>query len=168
KHYFQDNSIYFLTARTVEGQWFLQPDSYKEILSRKIQDKTEKFGYKLLAYVILHNHYHLLIQVADSSKLAKFMTEINGSSAREINKADHAIDRKIWWNYFDHIIRDESDFFKHLNYIHQNPIKHGVSKEFDYKFSSYHSWLEKKGKEYLDQAFEQYPIVDFVSQMDEF
>lgn len=166
QHLLQNNSDYFLTVRVVDAQFILRPDKYKQILLHKIKEKTEKFGFGLTAYAILHNHYHLMIKVVDSGKLSKFMGELNGSSAREINKADGVLERKIWWNYYDHIIRGETDFFKHLNYIHQNPIKHGLSKSFEYQFSSYDGWVEKKGKEYLDHAFEKYPIIDFVANED--
>lgn len=167
-HILQDDAIYFFTCRTVDGQWFLQPEAYKQILLDKIHEKTAKFNFHLLAYVILHNHDHLLVKVTDAKLIPKFFNELNGSSARAINKADTAIDRKIWWNYYDHIIRDEIDFYKHLNYIHQNPIKHGLTKDFDYKFSSYSAWVTKKGQEYLNHSFEMYPIVDFKTFNDDF
>jgi len=167
RHYQQNDSIYFFTVRTVDGQWFLRPDKYKQILLDKIRDKTKKFKYSLLAYVILNNHYHLLVKVSDASAISKFFNELNGSSSREINKADHVIERKIWWNYFDHLIRNEEDFFKHLNYVHQNPIKHGLSDVLENKFSSYNAWVRKKGREYLNDSFEKYPIFDFVQYNDD-
>ena len=168
KHLLQDNSYYFFTVRTVERKWFLRPDEYKQILFDKIKEKTNKFEFPLIAYVILNNHYHIIVKVDDSNKITKFFTELNGASSRELNKADGVIARKVWWNYYDHIIRDEQDFFMHLNYIHQNPIKHEISKEFSYKFSSYDAWVKKKGKEYLDQSFEKYPIIDFAMYKDDF
>jgi putative transposase len=134
----------------------------------KIREKSKKFKFPLIAYAILNNHYHLMLKVSDAKKISKFIGELNGSSAREINKADHVIERKFWWNYYDHIIRDEVDFFKHLNYIHQNPIKHSLSKHFSYKFSSYDAWVQKKGKEYLNDCFEKFPIIDFVMRGDDF
>lgn len=167
-HLKQDDSYYFFTARTVEGLWFLRPDEYKKILLDIIVSKVKKFDFGLIAYVILPNHYHMMIKIADSTEVAKFMREVNGASARAINKADGPINRKIWWNYYDHIIRGEDDLFKHFNYIHQNPIKHGVSQDFVYRFSSFAGWVEKKGIGYLNDAFEKYPIVDFVSHMDDF
>jgi len=163
KHILQDNCFYFITVRTIEGQWFLQAPKYKQILFKVIKTKTSKFGCKLVAYTILNNHYHLLLEVSDAKILPKFIKELNGTSSHDINTADNAIGRKIWWNYYSHIISDESDFFKHLNYIHQNPIKHQVSKSLVYEFSSYSAWLKKKGKEYLDDVFVKYPIVDFKS-----
>jgi putative transposase len=168
KHIFQDNSIYFITARTIDGQWFLRPDKYKTILLDTIKIKTKKFGFSLVSYAILQNHYHLLLKIGKADHLPKFIRELNGASAREINKADFAIDRKIWWNYYDHVIRNEDDFYKHLNYIHQNPIKHGLSDTLEYKFTSYNAWLKIKGKTYLDHSFEKYPIVDFLVGGDEF
>lgn len=178
KHLLQDDSLYFITVRTITGQWFLQPDKYKRILLDVIKSKTSKFNVSLIAFAILHNHYHLMLKLTDAKILPRLIKEINGASSKEINTADNAIGRKIWWNYYDHIIRDETDFFKHLNYIHQNPIKHKLipvaqtsvcsASEFDYEFSSYNAWVKKKGKEYLDHAFEKYPIVDFVAGVDEF
>jgi len=168
KHIKADNRYYFFTVRCVEGKWFLKDEKYKKILLDILISKSKKFEYPLIAYVILNNHYHIINRISDADKIPKFVGELNGSSAREINKTENIYDRKIWWNYYDHVIRDEKDFFKHLNYIHQNPIKHRVSNDFDYKFSSYNSWLNKKGKEYLDHAFEKYPIVDFVVINDDF
>ncbi len=167
-HLKMDDSFYFFTVRAIEGQWFLRPDEYKRILKSKLIEKTEKFGYPLIAYVILPNHYHFIVKIGDSRDNSKFIGELNGSSARVINRVDGVIARKIWWNYYDHIIRGEEDFFKHLNYIHQNPIKHGMAKTFEYEFSSYNAWVKKKGIIYLNDAFERYPIVDFVAHMDDF
>jgi len=159
---------YFITCRTINGQWFLQPPKYKTLLFDTIHQKSQKFATPLLAYVILHNHYHLIIKPPNTGIVSKFIKEANGASARAINKADGVIDRKIWWNYFDSPIKTEPYFYKHLNYIHQNPVKHGVSNGFSYHFSSYDAWKDKKGKEFLDDSFSKYPIVDFVTAMDDY
>jgi putative transposase len=168
KHRVESPGYYFVTCRTVDGQWYLQPDKYKRILLEIIGEKSHKFSFSLIAYVILNNHYHLVADIKEPRNFTKFISQINGASSRAINLADNVYDRKIWWNYYEHFIRGEEDFFKHLNYIHQNPIKHGVSKDFDYTYSSYDAWLKKKGKEYLDDAFEKYPVVDFKTFNDEF
>ena len=44
--------------------------------------------------------------------------------------------------YYDHIIRNENDFYKHLDYIHYNPIKHDyVKKAKDWKYSSFKKFV---------------------------
>ncbi len=160
-HIVRENGYYFITSRTVESQWFLRPDKYKSILLDVIHEKTTKFNYPLIAYAILNHHYHLIIDAKDAKNLSKFMSELNGASSRKLNDADGVIGRKVWWNYFETFLANEEQFFTHLNYLHQNPIKHSLSKNFDYKFSSYGAWVKKKGKEYLDDSFRKYPIVDF-------
>jgi putative transposase len=49
-------------------------------------------------------------------------------------------ERGIWQRrYWEHLIRDEEDFIRHIEYIHYNPVKHGyVLKPTDWPFSSIH------------------------------
>ncbi len=51
----------------------------------------------------------------------------------------------IWQRcYWEHTIRDENDFVRHIDYIHINPAKHGyVSKPGDWKWSSYHRYRKQ-------------------------
>ncbi len=161
------NGYYFITARTVESQWFLQPEKYKQILLNTISSKTKKFEFPLIAYVILNNHYHLIIDIKDTDYFSKLMNEINGASSKAINEADRVKGRKIWWNYYEKYLRDEKDFYTHLNYLHQNPIKHRIFPSFDYKYSSYRTWVKKRGIEYVNDSFEKYPVIDFKAFNDE-
>ena len=50
----------------------------------------------------------------------------------------------IWQRRFwDHLIRDENDYKQHLDYIHYNPIKHGlVASADDWEFSSFHKFKQ--------------------------
>ena len=54
-------------------------------------------------------------------------------------------ERKIWQSrYYDHIIRNEKDLEKHIDYIHYNPIKHGfVTKAIDYPYSSFEKFVSQ-------------------------
>lgn len=73
-----------------------------------------------------------------------------------------AEDSPIWYQYLDRVIRNEKDYYQHLNYIHQNPVKHGCTKKIsDYEFSSIHRFIENEGKDWVLGCFESYPIVDF-------
>ena len=71
----------------------------------------------------------------------------------------------VWNQYQDYCIRNEKDFYYHFNYIHHNPVKHKyVNEQSDvlgYEFCSYRKWIEKKGKEWMNDCFEKYPIKDF-------
>ena len=54
-------------------------------------------------------------------------------------------ERGIWQRrYWEHWVRDEDDFRRHLDYIHFNPVKHGlVSKPRDWPYSSLHRWIAR-------------------------
>jgi putative transposase len=104
--------------------------------------------------------------------LGKLMNSINGSSSYYINKLDNQRGRKIWYSYWDTCIRNKNDFFIRFNYIHNNPIKHGLINTFDnlrfYDFSSYIYYLKTKGQEWLTDTFMSYPIADYIDEYDDY
>jgi len=54
-------------------------------------------------------------------------------------------ERKVWQHRFwEHMIRDEDDFIKHVEYIHFNPVKHGlVNRVQDWPWSSFHRFVRQ-------------------------
>jgi putative transposase len=53
---------------------------------------------------------------------------------------------KVIWQrrYWEHAIRDDDDFERHVNYIHYNPVKHGlVARVADWPFSSFHRYVAR-------------------------
>ena len=72
---------------------------------------------------------------------------IHGRVSYMLNQEDGTRGRKVFQNYWDRCIRNEKDFFTHLNYIHYNPVKHSlVDKMEDYEFSSYRYYLQRYGR----------------------
>jgi len=164
-HIFLDETIYFITCRTIGAKDYFNTDSFKELFVNYLKNGVEKFNIPIYAWVTLSNHYHLLLKIIDKKTLSPLMQAINGASSFELNRIEGQRGRKVWYQYWDRCIRDEDDFFKHFNYIHHNPVKHGFIKTTqglgDYKFSSYCSWLKSHGEEFLINNFRDYPIVDF-------
>ena len=61
-----------------------------------------------------------------------------GSS--RIGKGEQAVWQRRFW---EHQIRDERDFAQHVDYIHFNPVSHGlVMAPKDWKYSSFHSYVQ--------------------------
>jgi len=170
-HIFRDNTLYFITARTINKKSFFNSDEKKEILRKVIKEAIKRFEISCYAWVILDNHYHLLMRIKEGKYLSKFIQNIHTNSSRLLNKLEDLQGRNIWFQYWDRCIRDERDFWKHFNYIHHNPVKHRRVEYQElvknYTFCSYRIWLKKEGQEWLDSCFEQYPIIDFTLQADE-
>ena len=218
KHLLLDDQIYFITGRTYFDYSHLKKRKIKNYFLEKAGEISEKYMVDIKAWVVLDNHYHLLVNFEKGRLLPKFIKHLHGSTAHLIKKQRHEpnfvklffegltpwqkrewekhVNRlksvnprrsnkmnfvtpspigvtnfssllqikppPVWYQYLDHIIRDEKDLYKHLNYIHQNPVKHGLVKKMrDYKFSSFNNWLKEKGREWMADCFTKYPIIDF-------
>ena len=164
-HIYFDQTIYFLTARIYNGQAVLNTPEKKQILTHNIAKNFNLHRYKIFAWVILDNHYHLLLKTFIGRDLSEIMNRIHGQTSFILNKLDNQAGRKIFQNYFDRCARDEKEFWLYFNYIHHNPVKHGYYREqedvVNYQFSSYRQWLDKKGTEWANSIFTGYPIIDF-------
>jgi len=77
---------------------------------------------------------------------------IKGNFSRGLPAAPARSDSKIrqrekgiWQRRFwEHQIRDEDDFQRHVDYVHFNPVKHGlVSQVADWEYSSFHHWVAR-------------------------
>lgn len=93
--------------------------------------------YKLIAWVVMPNHVHALIEVNQGHPLHKTVQSWKSYTAGEANKILKQ-KGKFWYNdYFDRFIRDELHFYNAINYIHNNPVKAGlVKRPKDWPYSS--------------------------------
>ena len=104
------------------------------------------------------NHLHLLLKIFKDKDLANFIRYLNSRSSVLLNKLNQT-NNKFFYQYWDVCIKDENDFYTKTNYIHYNPVHHGlVNKAHDYKYSSYNDFLNKYGQEWLSQCLEYHPI----------
>ncbi len=91
----------------------------------------------LFAYVVMPNHVHLLLEVADEMPLASAMKTLKECSARAINVA---LGRRgtLWCReYHDRFIRDSNHFHAAVRYIEENPVKAGFVRSVgDWRFGS--------------------------------
>jgi putative transposase len=122
----------------------------------------DELGYPYEGWCVLPNHYHVLVQIADIKVFAKAIGQLHGRTSFELNKHDNARGRKVWYSYQDRCMRSQAHFYTSLNYIHNNPVKHGyVRKWQEWPFSSVHSYLETKGREWLLDVWLSYPVLDY-------
>lgn len=144
-HIYLDKTFYFVTSRTINKFNYFDFEEKKNLLKNILNKTIKTFKISLYAWVILDNHYHLLFYLDNKNNLAKFIRHLNGRSSCELNKSENISSRQIWYQYWDRCIRNEADFFKHFNYVHNNPIKHKKIKSLEelsnYEFSSFNTWL---------------------------
>ncbi|MFT3744473.1 MAG: transposase [Pyrinomonadaceae bacterium] len=93
--------------------------------------------YRLIAWVIMPNHIHLLLIPLEGVSLSEIMRNLKGFTARMINK-HLGLNGPVWQpDYFDRYIRDEDHYNKTVRYIENNPVNAKlVEKSRDWRFSS--------------------------------
>jgi REP element-mobilizing transposase RayT len=94
--------------------------------------------YRLLAWVIMPNHVHALIEIFDSFPLYKILKSWKSFTSHEINKILNKSGRNWQREYYDRFIRNETHFYNCVAYIHNNPVKAGlvdVPEAWDYSSS---------------------------------
>lgn len=167
-------SLYFISARTYNGVEYFNDDICCRIFLKRFNVLVKHYEFKIFAWVLLHNHYHLLMQINEGQEeskkylLSEFFRKLHSQTASILNQVDHAPARQIWYQYWDWCIRNEEDFWYHFVYLLQNPLKHGLTTNwpdtFNYKFSSNPQYLKNKGEEYLHDMLAYYPVKDWTPE----
>ncbi|MBI1748260.1 MAG: transposase [Acidobacteria bacterium] len=141
-HYFSSHAVYMVTAGALHREHFIGSDQKKQCVLNDIRHEIERYKWELVAWVILSNHYHMLLRAPEkAATLIRLIKNIHTYSAGKLNKLDDSPSRQVWWNYWDTCITNDRSFYARLNYIHWNPVKHGVVRRPEqYRFSSYNDY----------------------------
>jgi len=93
--------------------------------------------YRLLAWVVMPNHVHLVVQMKDGTPLGEVVRRWKGISARRINGA-LARSGRLWQpGFFDRYVRDENHLLRVVAYVHENPVRASlVRRPEDWPYSS--------------------------------
>ena len=148
-------SYFFTLVTFCRKPLFDQPESVAD-LRRAFSEEMARRPFFIDAIVIMPDHIHAIwtlpLNDADYSirwrNIKRTFTltipqdkrpKVSGSRQR---KQEQAIWQRRFW---EHRIRDEKDFNRHVDYIHYNPVKHGkVALPIDWQFSSIHRYIRHK------------------------
>ena len=168
-HQVRDREFYLLTAACYEHKNIMFSESRRQQMLNFIFERFVMNGVEILAWVVLLNHYHLLVHLTDFNVLSEIFRKNHGATSREWNIEDNATGRKVWYRFSDRAIRSERHYYTTLNYIHYNPVKHGfVKSPYDWVESSVHWYLANQGREWLRDSWVRYPVLDYGKNWDDF
>lgn len=123
----------------------------------------EEISAEVYAWVILFNHYHLLLGVEALALVSVALKQLHGATSHMWNLEDGQTgQRQVWYKFSDRMIRNDAHFHIVLNYIHYNPVKHGYVKDaYDWPWSSLSNYLDTRGRDWLRTTWNMYPPGDF-------
>lgn len=144
KHFIEKGAIYYTTSVTKNRKEIFTDIFAARFLLVTIAYHRYILGFSLFGYVIMPDHFHILIQPSDDYPLPKIMNYIKGNFARKYNFW-HNQKGHVWQEgYYETALRKEKDIIEKLNYTHNNPVRQGLVQEAkDYEFSSYHQYYSE-------------------------
>ncbi|HDQ44947.1 MAG TPA: hypothetical protein ENN17_05525 [bacterium] len=159
-HLFVDDQIYFFTGAVYQKRPLLETQTAKEIFVEKLFGFHEKFDWFLLDWTVLNNHYHFMSDITHSADMPRMINALHKTTAFHIMREMKIKVKPFWYQYRDHCIRNEEEFYRTAMYIVFNPVKHGLVKEMkEYSFSSYTSRFQEN-PEKLKEDFARYRPVE--------
>ena len=111
----------------------------------------EMHPFIMKAYVIMPEHLHMIweLPIGDANyslrwkKIKALFTKSIIKAGLELSRTKHNECRLWQRRFWEHMIKDESDLENHVNYIHYNPIKHGLVEELrDWPHSLFHYYVQ--------------------------
>jgi len=145
---------YFFTVITHKRQKLLVCDEVRHALRTAIETTRIQFPFQIIAWVLLPDHLHCIWTLpegdADYAKRWGMIKRHVSQHCRHLINDEQANTSRLkrmefcFWQrrYWEHQIRDEADLAKHIDYIHGNPLKHGLADQVsDWPFSSFHRYV---------------------------
>lgn len=129
-------AIYHVIQRGNNREYVFEEDMEKAFLLKQLKDFKEPFGFKLLGYVIMDNHYHLILKT-DGEPLRKIMHRLNSNYGKFYNSRHERVGHVFQGPYKASIVKDERYLLALLGYIHGNPVRAQICDHpKNYKWSS--------------------------------
>ena len=138
---------YFFTVNLADRRLQLLTE-HIGILRAAFRETRARHPFTIEAIVVLPDHLHAIWTLPESDQdFAMRWRLIKSTFSRALPKGERISasraskgERGIWQRrYWEHTLRDERDFERHVDYIHFNPVKHGyVARVQDWPHSSFH------------------------------
>ena len=146
---------YFFTVVTYERKKILTEPENVNILREAFRYVMDKHAFTIDAFVLLPDHLHCMWTLPRNDRdfstrwrlVKSYFTRKWDQKFKSTpwesrkNKKEQAVWQRRFW---EHLIRDEKDMEKHVEYIHYNPVKHGLATApKDWEYSSFHRYVRE-------------------------
>ncbi len=148
-------STYFFTVVTYKRQPLLCLDESRAILEEVINKTRVLYPFDIKAWVLLPDHLHTIWKLPEGdsrysmrwgfikkefTKRFKIPLSITSTTSRFRKREGNLWQRRFW----EHTIRDDDDYRAHVDYIHYNPVKHGLAvRAGDWVYSTFHRYRKE-------------------------
>lgn len=153
--------VYHITTRSNNKEWFyLSSNEVWRLCKEVLKEIDSKFSIEIHAFVLMNNHYHLMIRTPDSN-IDKVMKYFNGKLSRLINRSAGRINHVFGAPYRWSLIENRIYYLNAIKYLYQNPVRAKICDRVEnYPYSTFHkenlefdikSYLTSLDKEWLNE-----------------
>ena len=126
-HKLDERGTFIVTAGTYLKAHHFRKPALLDSLQTTLFSETERFGWRLQAWALFSNHYHFVaLSPADARTLKDMLRSLHSITAREANRVNGMRGQQVWHEYWDTQLSYERSYYARLNYVHQNPCRHGL------------------------------------------
>lgn len=139
RRHFTEGQTVFLTLATYGRRPWLAIRNTRDIVLDALRQTRAHHPFIHKGHVLLDDHLHLLLAPHASVAIPGLVGSFKRAA---MTRLPIEAGRRLWQpRYYDHIIRDDDDFARHLDYLHFNPVKHGlVADAMAWQWSSVYAW----------------------------
>ncbi|WP_110953928.1 transposase [Anaerosinus massiliensis] len=140
-----ETGIYHLMCRGINKQNMFEDEEDKQRFLETLAHYKNLSGYTLYGYCLMDNHVHLLIK-ENKETIDQVIKRISSSYVYWYNQKYQRCGHLFQERYKSEVVETDEYFLMVLRYIHQNPVKAGISKNIGrYLWSSYNNYVAMKG-----------------------
>jgi putative transposase len=142
-----------------------------DVLQRGVLKVTQDFGWHLEAWAVFSNHYHFVghspAGAAGAVSLSQMLGVLHVKTAGWVNRLDRTPGRQVWHNFWETRLTYQKSYLTRLNYVHQNPVRHGlVPVANQYPWCSA-AWFERTASPAMIKSIYRFKV-DRLQVLDEF
>ncbi len=167
-HYESDNAYYMITAACYEHAHVIGGSHQRMAeFERELVEVAEEGVVELFAWIVLPNHYHILVRAGKIKELLKELGQLHGRTSYHWNGEDGRRGRTVWCNAAETVMKSENHYWVSMNYVLHNAVRHGyVARWQEWPYSNAADYLEKVGRATVVRRWRAYPILDYGATWD--
>lgn len=143
--------IYHVIMRGINRQNIFEDNEDRHKLIEIFARCRERHSFKLFAYCLMDNHFHILIQ-EHSEPIGMLIKRICSSYVLWFNKKHGRCGHLFQDRFKSEVVDSDRYFLTVLRYIHQNPLRAKIVEDItDYPWSSYEDYM--KQMDWIDKEF---------------
>ena len=138
---------YFFTVVTHDRAPIFINEWRVEVMRQALRKVMVVRPFQIDAIVVLPEHLHCIWRMPDGdADYSSRWREIKKAASRQIDTTTNNRNERMVWQrrFWEHAIHDEADWRKHMDYIHYNPVKHGLAnRPGEWRWSSFGNAVRK-------------------------